>query len=350
MIAKRFRKIVQKDKAIRNAYLLVHSDRRGFHVNLAEGMTGKEKANSNQPFFIANIGKLFTAVLVAILVEERQLRFEDNISKYLDDDILDNLHVYKETDYSGQIQIHHLLNHTSGIHDFFEDKPKNGKPMFELVLAEPNRTWSPRDVILWSKNNLNSHFPPGEGFYYSDTGYHLLGLVVEQITGLALPEAMKQYIFEPLGMKHSFLIQCSYPIEEKSNEIADVYYRNNNIIHDKSLGIFYGVGIVAPPKDLLKFMKAVVNHTIITSESLERMSNWAKFAPGIDYGYGIMKFTPSPMVLPKKYSLWGHAGITGSFMFYHPELETYIIGSLNNFFEHRKGIKLVFKVIDELLK
>ncbi|SET07113.1 D-alanyl-D-alanine carboxypeptidase [Oceanobacillus limi] len=351
LLESQFRKMVQNDKNIRNAYLLVHSENQGLHVNLAEGNTGEMKATSNQAFFGASIGKMFTAVIVAMLVEKGKISYEDNITQYLDGEIVKDLHVYNGTDYTGEIQVKHLLNHTSGIHDYFEDKPKQGKPMLDHLLEEPSHFWTPKETIQWSKENLESHFAPGDGFHYSDTGYHLLGLIIERVTSMAFHRALIEYIFEPLNMQHSYLLHYSDPVIKNEFPPADVYIKDTNVISYPSLGIDYaGGGIVAPAKDLLKFMKAVKNHELISKESFEAMHDWAKFAPGIDYGYGIMKFTPTPVVLPKKYAMWGNAGITGSFMFYHPELETYIIGSLNNFLYHRKGVKLVFKVIDGLMK
>lgn len=53
------------------------------------------------------------------------------------------------------------------------------KPMLDMLFDEPSRLWTPQEVIRWSKENLKSHFPPGKGFHYSDTGYHLLGLIIE---------------------------------------------------------------------------------------------------------------------------------------------------------------------------
>ncbi|SHF90636.1 serine hydrolase domain-containing protein [Ornithinibacillus halophilus] len=350
-IEDRFRKMVQKDKEIHNAFLLVHSDKHGIHLNMAEGMTGDKKATSNQAFYTASIGKLFTSVLITKLMEKQKLAFDDPIAMYLEDELLYGLHVYKETDYSDKILIKHLLNHTSGINDYFEDKPQSEEPMHEKIWNEPNRFWQPTEVIQWSKEHLGSHFPPGEGFHYSDTGYHLLGLIIERVTGKPFHNVLREYIFQPLQMNHSFLLQYSQPITGNDAPTANVYYKGKNMIDCRSIGIDYASGgVVAPSRDLLKFMKAIVKNEIIDEETFEKMQDWAKFAPGVDYGYGLMKFTPKSLVLPKKYEMWGNAGIVGSFMFYHPELETYIIGSLNNFFDHRKGIKLVFKVLDELMK
>lgn len=351
LMENRFRKRVQKDTKIHNAYLLVHSEKHGIDLHLAEGSTGNMDAHPQQPYFIASVGKLFTSVLIGILVEKGKISYEDSITAYLDHDLLLDLHVYKGKDYSGDIKIKHLLNHTSGINDFFEDIPKQGKPMIDLLLDEPSRFWAPQKVIQWSKDHLKPHFPPGKGFHYSDTGYHLLGLTVEKITTKPFHEALKHYIFQPLGMNHSFLLQYSDPFEKSQYLAADFYIRNINVAQYRSLGIDYaGGGIVATAEDLLKFMKALVNHEILRKDTFEKMKDWAKFTIGIDYGYGLMNFKPIPLLMPKKYNVWGNAGLTGSFMFYHPELDTYLIGSLNQLRYHRKGIKLMFKMIDLLSK
>ena len=181
LIKNLFRKKVQKDRKIHNAYLLIHSEKLGIDMNMAEGSTGSMPANPQQPYFIASIGKLFTSVLIGILVEKGKISYEDTITQYFDDDLLSNLHVYKGNDYTKNIKIKHLLNHTSGLHDYFQDKPEQGKPMIDILLDEPSRFWTPQEVIQWSKEHLKSHFPPGKGFHYSDTGYHMLGLIIEKI-------------------------------------------------------------------------------------------------------------------------------------------------------------------------
>ena len=165
-IDKLFRDTVRKDHKVHNAYLLVHSDKLGIHLNIAEGSTNNMPANENQPYYIASIGKLFTSVIIGVLVEQGKLSYDDKIIPYLGEELLQNLHIYKGKDYTDQIRIRHLLNHTSGIHDYFSDKPKHTKPMLEQIIGEPSRFWTPREVIHWSKTNLDSHFSPGKGFFF----------------------------------------------------------------------------------------------------------------------------------------------------------------------------------------
>ena len=320
-------------------------------MNIAEGLSGDVPANENQPYFIASIGKLFTSVLIGILTEKGKISYEDTITQYLSNGLLENLHIFKGQDYTNQIKIKHLLNHTSGLHDYFGDKPKQGKPILDIIMDEPSRFWTPQEVIQWSKEHLQSHFPPGKGFHYSDTGYHVLGLIIEKIISMPFHKALDNYIFKPLGMNHSYFAHYSKPLEKSDFPVADVYVRNINVTQYRSFSVDYaGGGIVATSEDLLKFMKALVKHEIIREDTFEKMKDWAKFSIGIDYGFGLMSFKTIPILMPKRYNVWGNAGSTGSFMFYHPEMDAYFIGSLNQQGYATKGIRMIFKIINILLK
>jgi D-alanyl-D-alanine carboxypeptidase len=343
-----FKTKVEKDPKIHNAYLRVHSERHGIDIHVA---TGEESVHAEQPYYIASVSKLFTSVLFGQLVEQGLCSYEDNISQYLDADILKNLHIYKEKDYTNEIKIKHLLNNTSGLHDFFEDKPLKGKSMYELIVNEPNRTWTPLEVINWAKENLKNHFPPGERFHYSDTGYHLLGFIIEKITGSPFHEVLRKNIFEPLDMKHSHFSRTE-PVEKSPYELAKLYFGNTEVSNYECLSfLFAGGGVVSTTGDLLKFMKALVHNQILKKETIEKMKNdWGKFFLGIDYGYGVMNIKTVPVLMPAKYNSWGNAGSTGSFMFYHPATDAYIIGTLNQSGYGQKGIRLMLQIADKLLK
>jgi len=351
-IEKTFRKKVKKDSNIHNAYLLVHSDKLDVHMNIAEGKTGDMSADPRQPNYMASVGKLFTSTLISMLYEEGKLSFEDKISEYLDDDILDGLHVYKGDDYTDKIKVKHLLNHTSGLPDSFWH-------LLDKLLENPELEMSPRKAIEWGKKNRKTHFPPGKKFYYTDTNYYLLGFIVEELTGIPFHETLKERIFEPLEMKHSYMLHTSDPIEDPGFPIADFYLKGEKMTDLKVFtdtgsyaGIDYaGGGVVAPMEDLLKFMQSLVNHEIIEKETLEiMMSDKAKFGLGIDYGYGIWMLKTIPLLMPGKFNSWGVVGVTGAFMFYHPKTDSYLIGNLNDTHFERKGVRFMLKVLNKLIK
>ena len=115
---------------------------------------------------------------------------------------------------------------------------------------------------------------------------------------------------------------------------------------------YTGGGVVVTTEDLLKFMKALVKYQIVKKDILDEMkNNRAKFGLGINYGYGIWEIATVPLLMPKKFNSWGVAGATGSFMFYHREMDAYLIGSFNDFSYERKGIRfMLLNVINQLSK
>src|SRR5699024_1655894 len=94
----RFRKIIQRNHKIHNAYMLIHSEKQGIHLNIAEG--GSTTAHPNQPYFIASVDKLFTSVLIGRLEEQGKLSYDDSIALYLESDLLSNMHIYKGKNYT----------------------------------------------------------------------------------------------------------------------------------------------------------------------------------------------------------------------------------------------------------
>src|SRR5690606_6414085 len=84
----------------------------------------------DQPYFIASTTKLFVTAIILNLVSKEKLNLEDPISRYLDNGVMDGLHVYRGVAYSDQLTIKQLLSHTSGLPDYFEDKNQSGKSVF----------------------------------------------------------------------------------------------------------------------------------------------------------------------------------------------------------------------------
>lgn len=341
-----FLKQVRKDPKVINAFLLVHSDKTGLHMNVAEGTGENGPPTPQQPNYMASVGKLFTSVLVSLLHEKGQLSFENRISSYLDSGLMDSLHVYKGKDYSSEIQIRHLLNQTSGL-------PDNFYPLFDKLLAAPNFNTSPREAVEWAKKNLTPKAVPGTKSYYTDTNYHLLGLIVENVCGEPFHAVLKKQIFDPVGMKHAYMLHYSEPEQASSQPEAGFYVdqtRLNDIKGFASID-YAGGGVVAPLEELLLFMKALVGYQLVSKETFAIMKqDKAQLNPAFDYGYGIWQVRSIPLLMPAKYSSWGVLGATGAYMFYHPELNAYVIGNFNHISWQRKCVRFMFKVMDQLRK
>ncbi|WP_307283676.1 serine hydrolase [Bacillus sp. SORGH_AS_0510] len=350
-IEKKFDKTVDTDSKVDNAYLLVHSDSLNLHLNLARVKIGDVPATPEQPFHTASIGKTFTAVLIAMLVEKGKISYEDRVATFLPAEMVQGLHVYKGTDYSEDLSIWHLLSNTSGLPDYYELKPKKGPSFQELLFHEPSRFWTPEETIEWTKQHLTPKFAPGKGCHYSNTGFNLLGLIIEKVTGRVYQEVLHEYIFGPLGMKHTYLCHYSEPAVASDYPVATVYMNDKrvNVTEHKSFSSIYAGGqTVSTSEDLLLFMKALVGGQLVSQESLAAMQKWTKMWLGVEYGLGLMRVRMQPFT--EKYNVWGHLGSTGSFMLYNPGFDVYVIGSFNRTGYVGKSIRFVYSILRKIAK
>ena len=345
-----FRTQVQNDNKVRNAYLLVHSEKLGVDLNIAEGKTDDIKANINQPNHLASVGKLFTATLISILYERNQLDFDDPIANYLDAELMNGLHVYKGKEYSDQITIRHLLMQTSGLNDVFYR-------LYEKMINEPGFRITPREAVIWGKENLKPVAPPGTKHFYADPNFYLLGLIVESIAGKPFHTVMHELIFQPLGMQHACMYGYSEPDKHPGSPPARLYIKDVDLftvdgLHESD---YAGGCVLAPLGDFLIFMKGLLGGKLIKDETLKRMieDDVPMGFPmiGFDYGYAIWKFKTIPLLLPPKYNCWGCVGVTGAFMFYHPATQSHIIGTFNDFSYRSKALQFMMRnVVKELAK
>lgn len=349
----KIRKLFEKElksKEVHNAFFAVHSDKLDLDWNWAEGeFKDGTKVTANNPFHSASIGKTFTSTTIVLLQEEGKLEFNDPISKYLSKKIMDSLHMYEGVDYSNEITIAHLLQHRSGLPDYFEDEPANGPSMRELLVTDTAHFWSPMELLLFAKDQMQPHFPPGKGYHYSDTEYILLGMIIENITGQALHQVFEDRIFSPLGMEHTSMHLRSKPIE-KIGTMAELYVDDTETSTYTSLSLDWaGGGLLTTCEDLLKFDQALMNGEIVSEKSLQQMQNWTPESKGMYYGSGLRKFVLKELffTLPDV-TLIGHSGSTGSFMYYCPEWDTYLIGTFNQTDYLKEHVMFLAKVMTAL--
>ncbi len=340
-----FTKMARSNQNQNNSFLLIHSDSLNIHWKMGSSANNEITADSNQPFHYASIGKTIVSTTVAILAEQGKIKFSDHISKYLDREILNGLHIYKKIDYSDSITIAQLLNHTSGIADYYTDKNKDGICLMDRMLAEPNTFWTPYTTIAWTKNNLKAKFKPGKGCHYSDTNYELLGLIIEQITKKQLHEVCHELIFNPLEMNDTYFIFHSEPKNQPTKKMADLFYKGKNLATYKSISMSWaGGGVISTTEDMLIFFKALNSRKLIKNETLETMkSDYGKLGANMNYGYGLMQFRFFGM--GSKYRIWGNSGSVGAIMYYNEASDTYIIGCFNKFGWQVEPIMFIVRIL-----
>ncbi|MFB6317933.1 serine hydrolase domain-containing protein [Saccharicrinis sp. FJH54] len=344
---KLFKKELKKED-VQNAFLHVYSDSHNIDWFFADGMfKNGEAVSTANPFYTASIGKTFTATAIAKLVEEGKLNFTDKIYNYLPEHITTGLHVMNGTDYSRDITIAQLLQHTSGLPDYFEGVTTDGSPnVMELMFADTAKYWSPEVTIQFIKEKMEPGFIPGNGYSYTDTEYNLLGMIIEHNSGMPLADYFKKEFFTPLKMYHTYMYHRSEPLQE-TPYMSEVYVSGFEAGHMTSLTADWaGGGIVSTSEDLRIFIKALFDGELVSRQTLERMQRWIPETKGMYYGFGLRKidFRELFPTLPKL-TVIGHSGSTGSFMYYCPKLDTYITGTLNQTDQVRNSVVFMVKVL-----
>jgi CubicO group peptidase (beta-lactamase class C family) len=139
-------------------------------------------------FRLASVTKPFTAAAVMLLVRDGRLRYEDALT-----DIFPEFPAYGRG-----ITVRHLLNHTSGLPDYEDLMP----PVDPAGPVEAGQI-DDRGVLALLQHRTSGLFAPGARWRYSNSGYVLLGLIVERVSGRSFPDVLRERIFRPLGMSNT---------------------------------------------------------------------------------------------------------------------------------------------------
>lgn len=347
-------KTVESSAQIHNCVLAVMKGDGSFAWSGAAGIAdadGSVPMTGDTPIHIASITKLFTATAVMRLQEQGALAVDDPMADYLSDELIRGIHVYQGRDYSDEITIEQLLAQTSGIADYYDDKPEGGESYFEMFVKDPERIWTVEETIARARNDLEPHFPPGTAAYYSDTNYQLLGKIIEAVTGKSLESVYDEFFFRPLGMQHAWLAGYSEPHAIPSAAPADVFAGNADITKIRSNGSYWADGgIVTTAKEAIFFLQALNEGRIVGADSLERMHDWRPMNNlPFQYGYGTMYIDFSFINLgTDPPPLWGHSGSPGSFLYYSKNLDLYLAGTINQTENLIAPLRLMMQVLEVL--
>ncbi|TXE16332.1 serine hydrolase [Psychroflexus gondwanensis] len=226
------------------------------------------KAAPKHVFEIGSITKQFTAVAILMLEEQGKLSVEDEITKFIPD--------YPTQDKT--ITVHHLLNHTSGI------KSYTNMPSF----MEFARTDMTPTVLMGRFKNEQMEFDPGTQFNYNNSGYIVLGHIIEVVSGQSYEDFIQTNIFDKVGMDNSYYGSMTRLIPNRARGYSktETGYRNADYL---SLTLPYAAGsIMSTTADLLKWQNAISANTLIKKSSLEKATNGSTLDSGeeITYGYG----------------------------------------------------------------
>jgi CubicO group peptidase (beta-lactamase class C family) len=223
----------------------------------------KTMNDSNTIFQIGSITKQFTAAIILQLQEKNKLSIQDKLSKYIPD--------YPKGD---SITIEELLTHTSGVYNYTNDRDFMQKGSIVPIS---------RDSLILLFKNKPLDFPPGTKYSYSNSGYILLGYIIEKVTGKPYFQVMHDNIFGPLHMIHSGFDFKGLSSADKATGYLNPSAGLKAEIVDSSVSFAAGA-IYTTTGDLYKWDRALYTDRIISQSSLQKA-----FTPHLDnYGYGWM--------------------------------------------------------------
>jgi CubicO group peptidase (beta-lactamase class C family) len=229
---------------------------------------------SQTKFRIASVTKQFTAMGVLILQSQGQLNVTDRICEYIPDCPMD----------WDEITIHHLLTHTSGIPHIYE-------LAIDALELRPDLNLTPlqKFELIMDKALF---FQPGESYWYSDTGYAILGYVIEYVSGQSYEDFLKEKIFEPLQMRDTGL--------DQKEEILAIGYTSwvstlpVNMTNVDYMFAHAAFGLYSSVEDLFRWEQSLYTEQLVPQELLDMM--FTAHLPirfgghiaedGMNYGYG----------------------------------------------------------------
>ena len=218
-------------------------------------------------FQIGSMTKQFTAIAILMLEEQGKLSPSDRISKYIAD--------YPN---GNSITIHHLLTHTSGIRDFTKMKTLRDIAQKEMT---------PEMMVNFFKNE-QVDFAPGERFDYNNSGYVLLGYILELVSGDTYEAFIQKYIFQKLGMSQSGYATDRQVIHKRAYgyQKKDSGYVNRTVIN---FSVPFSSGaLMSTLSDMLKWQNALNKNLLLKAENSQKAFQTYKLNNGdaFTYGYG----------------------------------------------------------------
>jgi CubicO group peptidase (beta-lactamase class C family) len=270
----------------------------------------KRKNKHNTPVHLASISKIFTAVAVLKYVEKNKIKLDGDVRLYLPEFPYPN------------ISVRMLLNHRSGVpyYGYFTGKTWDKNSMLRN-----------KDVLnLIIKHEFPLYFEPDSKFSYCNTNYALLALILERVTKQKFPQLLQQLIFEPLGMKNSFILDYD---SVALNELPQSYDYRMRPEEFTFLDAVYGdKNMYSTPRDLFLFDKMLYDTTFLSQKMQNEMFKGYSYEREgkKNYGLGWRMVEETGKKTYLFHTGWWH-GNTGCFT--HLNQDTVCIIALSNKFD-----------------
>lgn len=228
--------------------------------------------SNGTPTNIGSTSKQFTAFALGLLEEQGLLSLEDDIRKYIP----------ALPDFGEPVRLWHFISHTSGYREFLNSLAMSGRMLGDYVSYD--------EIIPLVQRQPELQNTPGASYNYNNTGYVLLAMVVEKVTGTTFPEWMRENVFLPSGMKNTLVLENHGQIIRGSaqgygKDEDGTYYKTSDLSGAKGAG-----GIYSTVEDLAQWVKHFHNPKIGSRELTARMqtSFYRNDGESLKYGMGLL--------------------------------------------------------------
>ncbi len=215
-----------------------------------------------QPFRIASLTKVFVASAILRLYENGLLSLDDSISTYISQE---HITILRDGGYDpDKITIRHCLSHRSGLYDYAVGGPE----YIEVASKDSSKRWTRTEQVQFAMEYGKPHATPGVEEHYSDTGYVLLGEIIENVNQLGLAKSLRQLLkFDKLGMSATYLES----LEKRPDGLLPKVKRYMGEIDasdwDNSIDLYGGGGLVSNTHDLTVFLQALFNGKVFEKDT-----------------------------------------------------------------------------------
>lgn len=306
---------------------------------VGEARRGGEPMDARHAFRIASVTKPYVAASILRLMEDGRIDIDGPIRPLLSEE---TARLLVDAGYDPTaITVRQLLAHTSGMYDHAMDKR-----YAEAVLSNPRHRWTRAEQIGLLGQYSKPLGKPGERFSYSDTGYVILGEIVERLTGMPIgPAARKLIGFDRLGLTQTWWEDMEpAPAHVR---IAHVYYGDlDGMDLDPSEDLYGGGGVVSTVGDLAKFYRALVRGDVFHDR--RTLAVMMSVAP-TETPPGRIDNNAVHAIVVGRHICWGHTGFWGGVGAYCPTLDLAFAWTQNQGMESGSGLKAFFRRLGEAL-
>lgn len=283
--------------------------------------------------FIASVTKLYVTAILLGLRAEGRLDLDAPAARHLPPGTMAGLHVRKGVDAGERITVRQLMAQTSGIGDYFEGRRRDGSATtFEAAIAN-DTGWTLADVLRLTREQIPPAFDPGapRKALYSDTGYQLLGALIEQVTGQSFEAAVRERVIDRLGLTGTWPFDAS--TLDRFDEVTPMLNGREPLRLPRTMAsVRADGGIVSTPQDGITFLRAFFGGELFPAADIaEITAEWRAIFPPLTYGTGIMRFALPWYFSPLRRApeMIGHSGASGTVLYRVPALDLYVAGTVN---------------------